>query len=247
MSLPAAVWAWLTDPAHWTGPSAIPVRLGEHVAIVLVSVAIAFAIAIPIGLFIGHTNRGVRLAINHANVGRAIPSLAAIGILVPLTVLIDEDAGFRLYPTLIAMVVLAIPPILVNTYAGIAAVDADLVEAARAMGLRGDQILRRVEVPLALPAIVAGLRSANVQVIATATLGAYYGLGALGSYLVEGVAQNDDAKLFAGVVLVAGLAISSEGLLALAQRAAASPGLRVTAEPPSRGPRGTPRGAVPAA
>jgi osmoprotectant transport system permease protein len=226
MNLPASVWAWLTDPAHWTGPSAIPMRLGEHVAISVGSIAVALALALPIGLWIGHTGRGARLAINLANVGRAIPSLAAIGIVVPFTAAIDADAGFKVYPTLIAMIVLAIPPILVNTYQGIASVDADLVEAARAMGLRERQILGGIEIPLALTAILAGVRSASVQVVATATLGAIYGLGALGSYVVEGVAQNDDAKLFAGVVLVASLALASEGLLALAQRRATSPGLR---------------------
>jgi osmoprotectant transport system permease protein len=226
MNLPALVWAWLTDPAHWTGPSAIPMRLGEHVAISVGSIAVALALALPIGLWIGHTGRGARLAINLANVGRAIPSLAAIGIVVPFTAAIDADAGFKVYPTLIAMIVLAIPPILVNTYQGIASVDADLVEAARAMGLRERQILGGIEIPLALTAILAGVRSASVQVVATATLGAIYGLGALGSYVVEGVAQNDDAKLFAGVVLVASLALASEGLLALAQRRATSPGLR---------------------
>ena len=225
MSLPEQVWAWLTDPAHWTGPAAIQVRLGEHVAVSLLSLGMALAVALPIGLWIGHTRRGVRLAINLANVGRAVPSLAAIGILVPFTVMLDPDAGFKLYPTLIAMVVLAVPPILVNAYAGIAGVDAELVEAARGMGLLERQILGRVEIPLALPAIVAGLRSASVQVIATATLGAIYGLGALGAYIVEGIAQNDDAKLFGGVVLVALLALTSEAVLAFAQRRAASPGL----------------------
>jgi osmoprotectant transport system permease protein len=218
VSLPIEVWAWLTDPASWTGPSAIPLRLGEHVAISLAAVGIAMAIAFPAGLFIGHTRRGERLAVNLATLGRAIPSLAAIGILVPLTVLIDPDAGFRLYPTLFAMIILAIPPILVNTYTGIAGVDPDVVEAARAMGLTERQVLGRIELPLALPAILAGVRSANVQVIATATLGAYYSLGALGSYLVEGIAQNDDGKLFGGVVLVALLALGSEAILALAQR-----------------------------
>ena len=218
MSLPEQVWAWLTDPAHWTGPSGIPTRLAEHIVISLVSIAIALVIAFPIGLWVGHNRRGVRLAINAANVGRAVPSLAAIGILVPLTVLIDPDAGFKVYPTLIAMVVLAVPPILVNTYSGIAGVDADLVEAARAMGLRERQIVGRVELPLGLAPILAGVRSASVQVIATATLGAIYGLGALGSYIVEGVAQNDDGKLFGGVVLVALLALASEAGLALAQR-----------------------------
>jgi osmoprotectant transport system permease protein len=226
MNLPASVWAWLTDPAHWAGPSSIPMRLGEHVAISVGSIAVALALALPIGLWIGHTGRGARLAINLANVGRAIPSLAAIGIVVPVTAAIDADAGFKVYPTVIAMIVLAVPPILVNTYQGIASVDADLVEAARAMGLRERQILGGIEIPLALAAILAGVRSASVQVIATATLGAIYGLGALGSYVVEGVAQNDDAKLFGGVVLVASLALASEALLALAQRRATSPGLR---------------------
>ena len=221
--------SWLVDPAHWTGPGAIPIRLAEHVAVSLVSIGVAIAIALPIGLWIGHTRRGVRLAINLANVGRAIPSLAAIGIVVPLTAMLDPDAGFKVYPTLIAMVVLAVPPILVNTYAGIAGVDADLVEAARAMGLREGELLRRVEIPIALPAIVAGLRSASVQVIATATLGAIYGLGALGSYIVEGVAQNDAGKLFGGVVLVSLLALTSEGALALVQRRALSPGIRAQA------------------
>ena len=221
--------SWLVDPAHWTGPGAIPIRLAEHVAVSLVSIGVAIAIALPIGLWIGHTRRGVRLAINLANVGRAIPSLAAIGIVVPLTAMLDPDAGFKVYPTLIAMVVLAVPPILVNTYAGIAGVDADLVEAARAMGLREGELLRLVEIPIALPAIVAGLRLASVQVIATATLGAIYGLGALGSYIVEGVAQNDAGKLFGGVVLVSLLALTSEGALALVQRRALSPGIRAQA------------------
>ena len=227
MSLPEQVLVWFADPAHWTGPTGIPMRLAEHVVISLASIAIALAIAFPIGLWVGHTHRGVRLAINAANIGRAIPSLAAIGIVVPITVLLDPDAGFKVYPTLIAMVVLAVPPILVNTYSGIAGVDADLVEAARAMGLRERQILSRVELPLGLPAILAGIRSASVQVIATATLGAIYGLGALGSYIVEGVAQNDDAKLFGGVVLVAALAVTSEGVLSLAQRRVLPRGLAI--------------------
>jgi osmoprotectant transport system permease protein len=173
---------------------------------------------LPLGLYIGHTRRGQALAINLANVGRAIPSLAAIAIVVPFTQMIDPGLGFNLYPTVIAMIVLAIPPILVNSYAGVADVDADLVESARGMGMTERQILRRVEIPVAIPVIVGGLRSAAVQVIATATLGAIYGLGALGGYIVEGVAQRDDGRLFAGVVLVAMLALLAEGGLALAQR-----------------------------
>lgn len=234
MDLVSAIATWFLDPAHWSGANGVPSRLAQHVGISLVSIAIALAIALPVGLYIGHTKRGQALAINLANVGRAIPSLAAIAIVVPFTQMIDPGKGFNLYPTIVAMVVLAIPPILVNTYAGIAEVDGDLVESARGMGMTERQVLRSVEVPIALPVIVGGLRSATVQVIATATLGAIYGLGALGGYIVEGVAQRDDGRLFAGVVLVALLALLAEGGLALVQRrlgvpaaaivAAASPG-----------------------
>ena len=228
MSILAAIGAWFSDPANWVGPTGIPTRLVEHVGISAASLLIAVAIAMPVGLWIGHTRRGVRLAIALANFGRAVPSLAAIGIVVPITAMIDPQLGFKVYPTVIAMVLLAIPPILVNSYAGVAGVDADLVESARVMGFRERQILAGVEVPLALPAIVGGLRSATVQVVATATLGAIYGLGALGSFIVEGAAQNHgEGKLFGGVVLVALLALVAEGALALAQRRLVSPGLQI--------------------
>jgi osmoprotectant transport system permease protein len=218
MDLVAAVASWFSDPAHWAGPNGVPARLAQHVGISLVSIAIAAAIALPLGLYIGHTRRGQALAVNLANVGRAIPSLAAIAIAVPFTQMIDPSLGFNLYPTVIAMVVLAIPPILVNTYVGVAEVDRDLVESARGMGMTERQVLRGIEIPEAIPVIVGGFRSASVQVIATATLGAVYGLGALGGFIVEGVAQRDDGRLFAGVVLVALLALAAEGGLALLQR-----------------------------
>jgi osmoprotectant transport system permease protein len=218
MDLVSAVGTWFSDPAHWAGPNGVPYRLAQHVGISVVSVGIAGAIALPLGLYVGHTGRGQAFAINLANVGRAIPSLAAIALAVPFTQMLDPQLGFYLYPTLIAMIVLAIPPILVNAYAGVAEVDRDLVESARGMGLTERQILGRVEIPLAIPVIVGGIRSASVQVIATATLGAVYGLGALGGFIVEGVAQRDDGRLFAGVVLVALLALAAEGGLGLLQR-----------------------------
>jgi osmoprotectant transport system permease protein len=218
MDLVSAVATWFADPAHWAGPNGVPYRLAQHVGISLVSVGIAGAIALPLGLYVGHTGRGQAFAINLANMGRAIPSLAAIALAVPFTQMLDPQLGFYLYPTLIAMIVLAIPPILVNAYAGVAEVDRDLVESARGMGLTERQILGRVEIPLAIPVIVGGIRSASVQVIATATLGAVYGLGALGGFIVEGVAQRDDGRLFAGVVLVALLALAAEGGLGLLQR-----------------------------
>ena len=225
MDIISAVVTWFADPAHWSGPNGVPWRLAQHLGISLGSVLIALLIALPLGLYIGHTGRGQAVAVNLANVGRAIPSLAAIAIVVPFTQAIDPSLGFFLYPTVIAMIVLAIPPILVNAYAGVAGVDRDLVESARGVGMTERQVLTRVEIPVAIPVIIGGIRSALVQVIATATLGAVYGLGALGGYIVEGVAQRDDGQLFAGVVLVALLALLAEGSLSLVQRRLAAPGV----------------------
>lgn len=217
MNLVEATLQWLTDVESWSGPSGIPTRLIEHLALSGASLALAIALAVPLGIWIGHTGRFTSLAVNAANIWRAIPSLALIALVLPITAAIDPQLGFKVYPTLIAMVVLAIPPILVNTQAGIAGVDRDLVEAARAMGMREGQVVRRLELPLALPAIVTGIRTSAVQVVATATLGAIFGSGGLGRYLVEGIAQRDDGMTFGGVVLVVGLALLVEGGFVLAQ------------------------------
>jgi osmoprotectant transport system permease protein len=229
-----AVIAWITDPINWSGPEGIPIRIVEHVAISGVSLLIAGAIGLPIGLAIGHTRRGVRFAINLANLGRAIPSLAAIGIVVPFTQALDPDLGFSLYPTVIGMVVLAIPPILVNSYAGIAQVDADLVESARGMGLRERQVLMGVELPIATPVVFGGFRSAAVQVVATATLGAIYGLGGLGRLVIDGLANRERGQVGTGVLLVALLAIGTEAVLAFVQQRLTSAGLRRGAETSAR-------------
>ena len=216
---------WLLDPANWAGNQGIVTRLVEHVAFSGISIALAMAIAIPAGVWIGHTGRFAALGSNIANLGRALPSLAIIGLVLPITAAIDPQLGFKVYPTLVAMIVLAIPPILVNCQAGIAGVDRDVVEAARAMGLTEGQIVRRIELPLAIAPILAGLRSASVQVIATATLGAFFGGGGLGRFLVEGIAQRDDGMTFGGVVLVAVLALTVEAAFVLLQRLIRSPGL----------------------
>jgi osmoprotectant transport system permease protein len=215
--------SWLTNPLSWDGPNGIPARLAEHIEMSLVVMLIAIAIALPTGLYIGHTRRGVSLAVGLANIGRAVPTFALMGIIAPFTQAFDPGNGFGLYPTLLAMIILGIPPILVNTYAGVSEVDPDLVEAARGMGFRGGQILRTIEIPLALPVILGGIRSAAVQVIATTTLGAIFGIGGLGRFVVDGIAQNDDGMLFGGVVLVAGLAMLSEVLLSQVQRIARGP------------------------
>jgi osmoprotectant transport system permease protein len=222
MSVLAATIAWLADPANWSGPNGIPIRLGEHVGISAVSLLLALLLALPAGLYVGHTRRGSGVAVAIANFGRAVPSLALIGLAVPITQAFDPVNGFSLYPTVFAMVVLGIPPVLVNAFTGIRGVDADVVGAARGMGLTEAQILRRVELPLALPVVLGGVRSAAVQVIATTTLGSLFGLGGLGRYVVDGLAQQNDGMLFGGVALVAALAMGTEGLLAGFQRLASS-------------------------
>jgi len=226
MTLVSDTLTWLTDPANWTGPGAIPQRLIEHLGLSAIALAVALVIALPAGLAIGHTRRGSALAAVLANIGRSVPSLAVIGIVLPLTVMIDPQLGFKVYPTLVAMVVLAIPPILVNAEAGVVGVDPDLTEAARGTGMREVQVLAGIEIPVSLPVIVAGVRSGATQIVATMTLGAIFGGGGLGRYLVEGIAQNDDGKIFGGVVLVAALALATEAAFARLQRALVSPGLR---------------------
>ena len=219
---------WLTDPANWSGPNGIPLRLGEHIALSAASLAVALAIALPIGLWIGHTGRHASFAVNSANLWRALPSLAVIAIVLPLTAPIDPELGFKVYPTVVAMVVLGVPPILVNAYAGLTEVDRDLLEAARGQGMSERQILWRVELPLAMPVIVTGVRSAAIQIVATATLGAIFGFGGLGHYLVIGFATISTGglgQMIGGAVLVAGLVIATDIVFAVLQRALTSGGL----------------------
>jgi osmoprotectant transport system permease protein len=223
--------AWLTDPAHWTGPNGIPTRMEEHIVISAISLVIALVIALPVGLYIGHTGKHTGVAINSANLWRALPSLAVIAIVLPITARIDPQLGFKVYPVVIAMVVLAVPPILVNTYSGLAGVDRDVLEAGRGQGMAESQILRGVELPLAAPVIATGTRSAAIQVVATATLAAVFGFGGLGRYLVNGISQNDQGQIFGGVVLVAGLVLVTELAFAIAQRLITPRGLRSAPRP----------------
>ncbi len=220
--------AWLTDPAQWSGPDGIPLRLGEHVAISAGSLAVALLIALPIGLWIGHTGRYTTLAVNLANLWRALPSLAVIAMVLPLTAPLDPQLGFKVYPTVVAMVVLGVPPILVNAYAGLSEIDRDLLEAARGQGMSEWQVLWRVELPLALPVIVTGIRSSAIQIVATATLGAIFGFGGLGHYLVIGFAtltRGGLGEMVGGALLVAGLVIVTDIVFALLQRALTPHGL----------------------
>lgn len=214
-----SLWGWLTDPESWQGPAGIPTRLVEHLQYSLIVVLLAALIAIPAGLWIGHTGRA-RWLITVANSLRAVPTL---GLLFAATLLIGplikSELAFTL-PSIAVLVLLAIPPILAGTYAGIEAVDPDVRDAAEGIGLRGRQVLWQVEVPVGASLILSGLRSAVLQVVATATIAAYVGLGGLGRYLIDGIALRDIGQAAGGAVLVAVLAVSLDGLLSLAQRAA---------------------------
>ena len=235
MELIGTTIAWLTDPANWQGPDGIPTRVLAHILVSGTALLIALLIGLPIGLIVGHTRKGAAVAINVANIGRALPTLAVITLVLPVTVLIDNQLGFKVYPTLIALVILGLPPIIVNTYTGISSVDPDLIEAARGMGLTERRVLSRVEIPVAIPVISGGVRAAATQIVATATLGAIFGGVGLGRFLVEGIAQNDNGMIFGGVTLVALLCVATEGLFALIQRRLTSPGLAPAAVWMSRG------------
>jgi osmoprotectant transport system permease protein len=210
---------WFSDPAQWSGPTSIPIRLLEHLITSSVAVALAAVIALPVAMYIGHRRRFELLVISVANLGRAVPSF---GLLVLFVILFGLRLAWpaSLRPSIIiALVLLAIPPILTNTYVGIQGVDPDLLEASRGMGMAESQVLRRIEIPLAAPLIVAGLRIAAVQVVATATLAAIVAGGGLGRYIIDGFAIFDRVRIFGGAVLVALLAIATELAFGILQRA----------------------------
>jgi osmoprotectant transport system permease protein len=233
---------WLNDPANWWGPDGLLARVREHLTYTAAAVLIALLIALPLGLFVGHTGRGQFLIAGLANGLRAVPTL---GFVVFLVVAISPHIHSRgaipglvprgglpyIVPVLIVLVVLAIPPILSNTYAGVQAVDPAARDAATGMGMRGSQVVWRVELPCALPLIMSGVRSATLQVIATATVAAYVPfLGGLGRFIIDGVQQLTNlqfgypAMVSAGLV-VAVLAVIVDGLLILLERLIVSRGV----------------------
>lgn len=212
MSAFSDVVAWLTEPAHWHGSDGIPVRTWEHLVLSGTSLAVVCALALPLALWLGHIGRGGVLAINVTNIGRAVPVFAV------LVLLAIGPLGLGATATIVALILFGIPPVLTNAYVGMREVDRDTVEAARGMGMTGWQMLRRVEVPLALPLILTGIRLGAVQIIATATLGAFVLGGGLGRFINAGFGRQDQAELVSGAVLVAALALTVEGAFELLQR-----------------------------
>jgi len=215
----ADVVRWFTTSAHWHGTNGIPHRLLEHVVLSALVVLSAAAVAVPTGLVLGHVRRGSAVAVNLTNVGRAVPSFAIL-------VLAEQVLGIGAPPAFVALFALALPPMVTNAYAGVRGVDPDIVDAARGMGLSGGQVLRRVEAPLAAPLVMAGVRTAGVQVVATATLAAVIAWGGLGRFIVDGFAQRDNPQVFGGALLVAVLAIVAELALAALQKVVTPRALR---------------------
>lgn len=231
MSLVDDTLVWLGDKAHYRGPDGVLHRLVEHLELTAAAVGIAAAIALPLALWLGHTRQAPRLGVtvlSLSNASRAVPVFAV------LVLLAATPVGFGNRATVLALVLFAVPPVLTNAYVGVRGVDRDVVEAARGNGMSGAQVLRRVELPLALPLVAAGVRSAAVQVIATATLAAYVGGGGLGRLIADGFGRADPAQTAAGGVLVAALALAVEVLLALVQRRL-TPGQPVVVRPAAAG------------
>jgi osmoprotectant transport system permease protein len=224
MEFAQAVVAWLTAPEHWVGSDGIPNRIGEHLLISAVTTTAAIALALPFGVLAGHTGRGGFVAVNVANLGRALPSLALLALMFPLA--LSLKLGFGFWPTFLALVPLGIPAVLTNSYVAVRQVDRDVVEAARGMGLRERQVLSQVELPIGAPLIIAGIRNASVAIVATATLGALVAGGGLGRYIVDGIARQDYPRVFVGALLVALLSIAVEVAFGVFERLSVSAGLR---------------------
>lgn len=211
MNLWNSTFAWLVDPANWSGPAGISTRLGEHVLYSLITLVIAAAIAVPIGVAVSHTGKGRAVAVQLSGALRALPTL---GVLLLLALWL----GLGLGPPLIVMVVLALPPLLAGAYAGVDAVDRETIDAARSIGMTGWQVLFKVELPLAMPIIIGGVRSACLQVIATWTVAAYLPLGGLGRFIYDGLAVQNYAEMLGASVIVIVLALVADSIFVVVQR-----------------------------
>ncbi|MFD4547993.1 ABC transporter permease [Streptomyces sp. NPDC058466] len=215
MNTLTGAWAWLTDPAHWSGDDGIRHRLAQHLVLTVVCLIISCLIALPVALVLGHLGKGGALAVNISNIGRAVPTFAVL-VLLLLTPLGKYGEG----PTVVALVLFAVPPLLTNAYVGMREVDRDVVRAARGMGMTGRQMLFHVELPLSLPMVLNGVRIAAVQLVATATIAALAGGGGLGRIITAGFNLASTPQVVAGAVLVAVFALIVEGVFEIAERLA---------------------------
>jgi osmoprotectant transport system permease protein len=224
---------YVTDGDNWVGNRGLLQRTIEHLRVSALSVLVSVLLAVPSAMFLGHVRKGGFVANAVVNIGRAVPSFAILALLFPISLRWGLGIGF--WPTFGAMVLLGIPPMFTNTYAGIRGVDANVVEAAQGMGMRSSEVLWRVEAPSALPLILTGVSVAAVQVVATATLGGFFGLNSLGLSIFEGFSQADDGKLISAAVMVAVLAILTQAGFALVRRRS-TPWLNTRARPDAATP-----------
>lgn len=228
------IWEYLGDASHWTGASGIWTRIGEHLLYSALTLLIAALIGVPLGLWVGHTGRGRLLLVNLVNGMRSVPTLGALFAAVMLLSPVLRGSSAFLVPSIAVLVVLAVPPFVAGAYAGVESVDPRVRDAARGMGMSGAEVLWRVEVPCALPLLFGGLRSAALQVVATATIAASVSVGGLGRLLIDGQAVRDYGQMASGAVLVAVLALAVDGLFAVVHRVIVSPGLSSDARRPAR-------------
>ncbi len=224
------VGVWFNDPANWSGGRGIIHQLYEHVRMSGGAMLIAMVLALPPAVWLGHRRRFGTVAMNVSNIGRAIPSFAILVIGAKLFGLKELPLVGSLTAVL-ALFALAVPPLVTNAYVAVAEVAEEVRDSARGMGMDGGQLLWRVELPLAMPLLMSGVRTASVQVVATATIAAFVGADGLGRFIIDGRATQDDVELFAGAFLVAALSLATEGVLALAQRLLTARGLRAARRP----------------
>lgn len=229
--------SWILDPANWTGVGGIPERIGQHLVITAIVLVIASLIALPIGGLVGHTGRGKEFAVTVSGGLRALPTLGVL-------TLFALWLGIGLQAPIIALVILALPPLLAGAYAGIESVDRRTIDAARAMGMRESQIVGKVELPLGMPIVVGGIRSATLQIVATATLAAYVADFGLGRFIFEGLKTRDYAEMLGGSILVIILALVVDGCFAITQRLVVPAGVRATRSTELRSGPPRPRAAV---
>ncbi len=229
MNLFTDAFAWLLDPENWVGQNGLVELTGQHLWFTVLAVLFAAVIAIPLGWLIGHTGRGREWAVGISGAARALPTFGLLFLFVMLV-------GVRLAgpATVLVLVLLAIPPILAGAYAGLEVIDRRTIDAARAMGMTEWQILWKVEVPLGLPLLIGGLRSATLQVVATVTLAAYVGLGGLGLPIIQGIALRDYDRMLGAAILIIIIALTLDALFALLEKFAVPRGVRATRSPEPR-------------
>lgn len=229
---------WFVE--NWSGTSGWLNRLWEHIQISVFSMVIATALALPLGAWFGHTRRGGVAVPAIVNIGRALPSFGIVALALPITIRIADavpfiSSGLGFFPTAVALVALALPPIFTNTYAGVSSVDPEIVEAARGMGITERNLLRQVELPMALPVVLTGIRLSAVAVVATVPLGALVAFGGLGRFIIDGFAIQDDIQIVAGALMVAVLSILTEVAFSALERRIVPAPLRAGAAPGAEG------------